>query len=115
MASYALLRALSGFEFDLVRNRIGFNPLVVTDGNFRCFWSLGTGWGTFEMQQNSVTIHVQYGSIKIKTLNLPFLSSREVKEVSVGKSRVKFEKHDGEISFSKPILIERGQKLTVRF
>jgi len=114
MASYALLLALSGFEFDSVTNRIGFNPPRITDGKFKCFWSLGTGWGAFEIQPDSVTIYVKYGSLKIRTLNLPFLSSRRIKEISVGEDRIKFERHNREIKFEKPILIEREQKLKVK-
>jgi len=113
MASYTLLLALSGFKFDSVKNRIEFNPPLINDGNFRCFWSLGTGWGTFEIQQSSVTVQVQYGSLKIKTLNLPFLSGRGIRKISIGDDIIEFERRDGEIIFSKPVLIKREEKLTV--
>jgi len=113
MASYALLLALSGFKFNLVMNQIEFNPPRITDGKFKCFWSLGTGWGTFEIEQNSVTIHVQYGMLKIKALSLPFLGGRKIKEILVGENRIEFERCGGEIRFSKPILLDREQKLAI--
>jgi uncharacterized protein (DUF608 family) len=51
MASYALLNALSGFGFDMTRNRIGFKPVRIPgqtpNADFSCFWSLETGWGTY--------------------------------------------------------------------
>jgi len=113
MSSHALLLALSGLKFDMVNSKIEINPPRIVNDYFRCFWSLGTGWGTFKIQRNTVTIHVQYGSLKIKVLNLPFLRGREIKEVSIGKERIEFERRDDEITFSKPILIERDRKLTV--
>jgi len=113
MASYALLLALSGFKFNLVMNQIEFNPPRITDGKFKCFWSLGTGWGTFEIEQNSVTIHVQYGMLKVKALSLPFLGGRKIKEILVGENRIEFERCGGEIRFSKPILLDREQKLAI--
>ena len=45
MASYALLNAFSGFEFNLPAGHIGFRPLRLVDGRFRCFWSLDPAWG----------------------------------------------------------------------
>ncbi|RJS92153.1 hypothetical protein CW705_03005 [Candidatus Bathyarchaeota archaeon] len=116
MASYTLLLALSGFKFDLVKNRIEFNPPRIINGNFKCFWSLGTGWGTFEIQQNNVMIQVQHGHLKIKVLSLPFLKDREIKEVfveSVEKEKIVFERCDCEIVFPNYVLIEKDQKLIV--
>lgn len=113
MASYALLLALSGFEFDMRRNLVGFNPPRTAGGAFRCFWALGTGWGVFEIQSDSVTIHVRYGSLKIKALNLPFLRGRRVKTVSVGESQVEFREDGGRITFTEPVILEAGQKITV--
>jgi len=115
MSSYILLLALSGLKFDMVNNRVEINPPRLINGHFKCFWSLGTGWGTFEIQRNSVTIHVMYGSLKIKVLSLPFLNNKEIKEVLIEKEKIEFEKHDNELIFSKPILIEKDQKLTIHF
>lgn len=49
MASYALLNALSGFEFDMVRGMIGFDPVRMDGDTFRCFWSLDSGWGVLRL------------------------------------------------------------------
>jgi uncharacterized protein (DUF608 family) len=115
MASYALLLALSGFEFDLVKRHIGFNPPRLEDGKFRCFWSVGTGWGTFEVKLNSVMIRVQYGKLEVKTLRFPFLKGREVASVSIGEDVVEFENCDGEITLSRSVLIEKGEELVIQF
>ena len=114
MASYALLLALSGFEFDLVTGHIGFNPPQTENGKFRCFWSLGTGWGTFEMKPDHVMIRVQYGKLEVKTLKLRFLKGRKIKSVSIGRDAVEFENRNGEIALSRYTLIEKGQELVIQ-
>lgn len=45
MASFALFPIFSGFTFDLPHRHVGFAPRC--EGDFRCLWSLGTGWGDF--------------------------------------------------------------------
>ncbi len=44
MASYSLLNAFSGFQFDMTKQSIGFNPVEGKD-DLCTFWSLDAGWG----------------------------------------------------------------------
>jgi len=113
MASYALLLALSGFEFDLVTGLVGFNPRKTENGKFRCFWSLGSGWGIFEIKPDLVTIRVQCGNLKVKTLNLPFLKDRMIKSVSLNKTSIEFEIRNETVTLRKPTLIGKGQELKI--
>lgn len=71
MASFALLPILSGFEFDLPNKKIGFNPMV-NKNNFKCIFSLGTGWGTFEKSNSSVKIQLNSGTLNLNKIHLPF-------------------------------------------
>jgi len=114
MASYAILLALSGFEFNLVKGQIGFNPPCLENGEFRCFWSLGTGWGTFEMKPDRVVIRVQHGKLELKTLRLAFLKTSKLKSVSIGEHALEFEKRGDEIMLGRFTLIEKGQELIVK-
>lgn len=114
MASYALLLALSGFEFNLVTGDIGFNPKWTENGKFRCFWSLGTGWGSFEIKPDRVMIRVQYGKLEVKTVKLPFLKDRKIKYVSVDGDTIKFENCNGEITLSKSVLVKKGRELRIQ-
>ena len=113
MASYILLLALSGFKFDLVKGKIEFNPPRIKNGRFRCFWSTGTGWGTFEIQPSKVTLTVQYGSLKIKTLNLPFLRDRNIKTVKIMDKTIRYERLNGRLNFTEPITINRDESLNI--
>jgi non-lysosomal glucosylceramidase len=115
MASYALLLALSGFKFDMVKDKIEFDPKNTVDGKFACFWSTGNGWGTFEVKEGEVIITVKYGGMKIKTLSLPFLKEKEVKNVKIVETEVKFEKLGEELKFAKTLILERGQNLKILY
>ncbi|MHC4200072.1 MAG: GH116 family glycosyl-hydrolase [Planctomycetota bacterium] len=115
MASYALLNVFSGFEFDMVKGAVGFNPLKPKAGKFRCFWSLETGWGTFRMKPGRVEIEVLAGTLEVAELRLPFLARRKVGKVSLGGDKVEFTAERGRIEMSSPARIEPGRKLAVAF
>lgn len=97
MASFAILPILSGFEFDLPRGIIGFNPKVNKD-NFRCIWSLGSGWGGVEIKNDSTVIKINSGSLKIKELHLPYLKSAE--RLIVDGAEIPFSLKDGKLTFA---------------
>lgn len=46
MSSWALLIALSGFQFDMVHGKVRFNPRI-SEKNFTTFWSTGKAWGVY--------------------------------------------------------------------
>src|SRR5205823_12376431 len=54
MASWSVLLALSGFQCDVARGLIQFEPVLAASpepGYFRTFWSCGRGWGTYTQRQ----------------------------------------------------------------
>jgi non-lysosomal glucosylceramidase len=114
MASYALLLALSGFEFDMVKGCVAFNPPRTVNGRFRCFWSLGEGWGTFEMRPGRATITVECGRLRVSALKLPFLKGLKLASISIGKRPLEFKDVNGKISLRSPALIGEGQELVIR-
>ncbi len=113
LASYALLPAYSGFEYDLVAGRIGFNPVRLKNGRFRCFWSLATGWGSIWLSPRAARLRVLSGSLSLKTLRLPFLVGRELRAVRLGRTALAFHQRGAEIWFAAPALIRPGADLTV--
>lgn len=46
LASWGLLLALSGFEYDMTKDHMTFGP-VIHEEDFKCFWSTGKAWGTY--------------------------------------------------------------------
>jgi len=65
MSSYALLLAMSGFEFDFTAQEIGFSPAMEKSTEFRCFWAAGSAWGVVELGSGSFTLKVLGGSISL--------------------------------------------------
>lgn len=87
MASWALIPALSGYKFDLVKGELEFNPVINKD-NFKCFFSCGKAWGTFTQKLDKasgrydVEVNVLYGSlegikVKINGIDAP-ISDRSI-------------------------------------
>jgi len=95
MASYSLLNAFSGLQFDMVKGMIGFEPVAAKAGKFQCFWSLEGGWGVFSMKPARARIQVLYGALKLKSVKLPFVPA----SVSLGDRPIDFRVENGQIVF----------------
>ena len=96
MASFALLPIFSGFKFDLPHGRIGFDP-VVNKSDFKCLWSLGTGWGQVRIKENRTEIEILDGSLKLSEIALPYLDT--VNELSVDGVVIPFKFEGGRLFF----------------
>lgn len=114
MASYALLNAFSGFQFDITKQSIGFHPVEGKE-NFRTFWSLDSGWGEFEKQIANCELRVLYGELPLKNLQLPFLNGRQVTGVSLGGQPVAFTRTGDGLALGDGVTIAAGQTLWVDF
>jgi len=118
MASYALLLALSGFRHSAPDRRIGFEPRV-SARDFRCFWCVDSGWGTYRQQ---IAAHLRRASISPAAGGLT-LRQVELPQVLRGARRVSA-KLDGRtvpvtrqtrdtIEFGRAVTIRSGRTLTV--
>ncbi len=97
MASFALLPLLSGFTFDLPHQMLGFDPKVHQE-QFRCLWSVGTGWGTFASQLGRVCVALAEGTLCLRVLHLPFAGG--VKRICIDGKDIPFDWQDGTLSFA---------------
>ncbi|MDD4098302.1 MAG: GH116 family glycosyl-hydrolase [Lentisphaeria bacterium] len=113
MASYALLNAFSGLQFDLVRKTIGFRPPRIHAGRFRCFWSLGTAWGEIDIRPRQTSLRVLYGSLTLNRLVLDHVQCGAGVKVTLGRRRLPCRVADGAIDFDKEILIPAGTALKI--
>ncbi len=75
MAAYGYLIALSGFKFDKGKGILGFDPKIRKE-NFTTFWALDGVWGIYSQKGTAVELEILYGSITLKSLNLPVLSGK---------------------------------------
>lgn len=69
MASWSVLLALSGFEFDGIAKKMAFSPKVSLQ-DFSTFWSSGTAWGTFAIKDKTATLSVIYGELELNEFGL---------------------------------------------
>ena len=100
MASFALLPIFSGFTFDLPNHFIGFSP--ITDGDFRCLWSLGTGWGDYIKNKKYHKLIIKDGDLILSSIRIGSLNNAET--VSVDGKEIPFKINDGVISFDEIII-----------
>lgn len=97
MASFALLPIISGFAFDIPHHKIGFNPINKED--FRCVWSLGTGWGNVVINGIKVNVNIKDGSLKLTQIDLPFIKDAE--KLVIDDKELTFEFKNGSLLFEK--------------
>lgn len=120
LASYSLLLALSGFSYSAPEQRMGFAPRVGAE-DFRCFFSVGSGWGTFAQKVGKkgaeVTLTVEYGTLRLRALNLAFAAGERVR-ASIGGERVgaRCSGRRGEtvVEFAEAVTVRQGETLVVR-
>ena len=66
MSSYALLQGLSGARYDAVEKVLYLHPTI--KGDFRCFLSTATGYGTVGIKNGRPFVEVKSGSIDVKAI-----------------------------------------------
>jgi hypothetical protein len=111
MASYTLLLALSGFEFDMVNKYIGFAP-PSAPGSFRCFWSLDCAWGTYERHGDRIILRVEQGVLALQSYGDSLLdgaASIQIHEVAA----TPFHLEGRRVVFAAPVAIAAGQTLGI--
>jgi uncharacterized protein (DUF608 family) len=114
MAAYSLLNTFAGFSFDMGRRMVGFEPIRLQDGRFRCFWSLDCGWGVFTREKNETTIQVLYGTLPLSLLRLPYLAGGSVAAVMLDGNAAVYCLENGDLCFTPSIVVSAGSTLRVR-
>jgi len=88
LASWGLLTALSGFQFDMPRKTLGFNPRLYPE-ECRYFWSVDGAWGLFEQQRMEngwdVRLSVTAGELCLEQLLLAAPVSGSIRSSQVGE------------------------------
>lgn len=66
LASFALLNSLSGFRYSAVTRTLEINPRI--EGPFTAFFSAASGFGTFRLEGNRVTLSLVEGGLPVDRL-----------------------------------------------
>ena len=119
MASWAVLLALSGYQYDGTTGFIAFSPKINTD-DFSTFWSSGQGWGSFRLKGNEVVLKVEYGSLKLAQLGLSRdYGFRSIKTLRIrsGKAEasLRLEKELAVVYLDESVELKRGDQIEIVF
>ena len=120
MASYGVLLAACGFEFDGPAGHIGFAPRLSPE-NFKAPITAAEGWGTYEQQMDdgklSCKLSVHYGQLNLKTFSVNLSGTEVGKNVQhlhvVGDEKAKFTQDGNRImvTFDQPIVVAMGEQI----
>lgn len=65
LASWSVLQALSGFDYDGRSKVLKFAPAIAQE-DFQSFWSTSDAWGTVAIRPNETILKVLHGQLQIK-------------------------------------------------
>lgn len=115
MANWSVLWALTGYQYDAIVQKIAFEPKI-NQTNFQTFWSAGSAWGNFRQTPDTVKLSVDFGSLKIKCLHLDKrLFAKAYKRIELNGQTIDAQMAAGKLTFSKPLLINEKQTLSIYF
>ncbi|MBD3415312.1 MAG: hypothetical protein GF421_12895 [Candidatus Aminicenantes bacterium] len=119
MASWTVMLALSGFQYDGVDHTLSFSPKI-NSNDFFTFWSTGSGWGSCAVNPRRVCLTVDFSSLKLKELSFPSSYSwKSIRSIALGSApvecRMVSDSTRHTILFESPVQIKKGQLLRIDF
>jgi non-lysosomal glucosylceramidase len=119
MASWTSFVALSGFQFDGAKASVAAIPRTAHK-TFNCFWSTGTGWGTFSYQPISAngtrfTLHVLAGTLPCRSCEISGTGTSAVvrNNGAIASHSMETSKATTVIHFESPIHLSEGHTLQI--
>ena len=116
MSSWSLILALSGFRWDATSGTLAFAPQV-NERDFRCFFSTGSGWGTFEQRQDRdglrAAIRLLEGDLTLRALiwSASLSATHSIELRLDDQPLLPPHASAGRIEFAAPITLAAGQAL----
>jgi uncharacterized protein (DUF608 family) len=116
MASWTLLEAAAGYQYDATQERLAFAPRFKPD-DFRSFFITASGWGSFSQRNGMAQLGIDYGSLSLSALHLVNPATQATVSLGEQNIEVKAGQANGllQIRFSRRIIIAAGDTLTVAF
>jgi non-lysosomal glucosylceramidase len=119
MASWSALLAISGFRYHGGLREVTVLPRLPVRG-FRCFWSSGTGWGTFEFGPSGTPLRIRVlsGTLGCSVIVMPDTAALPPKSTVRLLDRVvahTFQREGGirRVALSESITLREGEELVV--
>ena len=118
MAAWTVVLALSGFRYDGPDRRVVARPRLPLAG-FTCFWSSGTGWGTFTFGAAAPTfgLRVFEGTLIVGSLDLAGRPGAAAASIRLGDQRLAGHVEPGSdgrtVTLDQPLTLKPGQDLVI--
>jgi len=121
MASWAAVLALSGFRYHGGEKSVVIQPRIKQE-KFSCFWSTGSGWGTFSQAaqrgETRVSLAVAHGELACRSMTLAGKAGANVTSSAVlGTTSLPHElrRSGPEVTFvlAKEVVLKEGEQLTL--
>ncbi len=119
MASWAVLLALSGYQYDGTKSFIAFSPQINKD-NFSTFWSCGCAWGSFEIKGSTVVLKVEYGDLELSKFGVSdSYGFRSIKSIQIdseqARGKLKVKRGLSVVHLEKTVRIKQGSRIKIDF
>lgn len=75
---------------------------------------IGTGWGSFSVENEAVRLHVEYGELTLQQLRIPFMHDRLVSQVSIGDKVCAVSVKNGCVHFTQHMKIGQGESIIIQ-
>ena len=111
MAAYSILLALSGFEYDMTKQHIGFVPIINQDA-FQNFWALDGAWGLYSQTSTGASLRLLYGNIQLKSLRAGLHAYAAAKQ---NNTPIRFTDKDGALYFDETLELNVNDELMIEF
>ena len=116
MASWTLLEAAAGYQYDASRGSLAFAPRI-DPGDFCSFFITGSSWGTFSQEGGCARLRVDYGELWLRELRLKSDGADATVHLNEQEVLASVEQIDGcvRLRFAQPVTVAAGEALVVTF
>jgi non-lysosomal glucosylceramidase len=113
MSSWSSVVALSGFHYDGDKAHVSALPRLPHD-HFQCFWSTGTGWGTYSLKRSQtgsvqLTLHVLAGTLPCQSCTLAATGTKA--KAQLGAKQIEAQVTKGKVTFAERLEIKEDDQL----
>jgi non-lysosomal glucosylceramidase len=116
MAAWSCFLVLSGFRYAAPSERVTAAPLW-KELPFHCFWSSGSGWGTFSLDESSFSLTVSEGEIAVREAEFSAhstgQSSANLQHATLEHS-VEKQQERVVVTFTVPVVVKETQTLVLK-
>src|SRR5690606_29842020 len=103
-----------GGSKDEVGGHIGFNPKML-QADYRTFWSLHEGWGSYQHQQGCADLEVVWGSLCLRSFAGDVLESKKVTSVRGGDRSIAYSQTGRKLAFREVLKLEAPEALEILY